>query len=84
LGVTGAVRRNADKQTEERDRKLRELHGLPPSKPDSPDEPRTGVDFCAFTVFGQARLAARTTAVLRSWFSKGPRRSEAKPRWIYT
>jgi hypothetical protein len=31
---------------------------------DSPDEPRTVVDFCAFAAFWQDRLAARTTAVI--------------------
>ena len=31
---------------------------------DSPDEPRTVVDFCAFAAFWQGRLAARTTAVI--------------------
>jgi hypothetical protein len=31
---------------------------------DSPDEPRTVVDFCAFAAFRQDRLAARTIAVI--------------------
>jgi hypothetical protein len=31
---------------------------------DSPDEPRTVVDFCAFAAFWQDRLAARTIAVI--------------------
>jgi hypothetical protein len=30
---------------------------------DSPDEPRTGVNFCAFPAFWQDRRVARTTAL---------------------
>jgi hypothetical protein len=47
----------------ENDKKLR--HESPRAfNRDSPDEPRTVVDFCAFAAFWQDRLAARTIAVI--------------------